>query len=211
MNMAPISDPNTMMPAQAATQKMRRPATCRSYSGLAARRWRMTKPTVAAAAMTSRLMVSVPASGTAAKLMPRISAPTRTAESSPPRLSTGSVASFTWEGISFIVVGIATMISGTVTRKTEPHQNSSSSRPAMSGPIAEIAPPVADHSAIDFVRPGPDHSAVMRASVVGYAMPAASPPTIRATMSTSMVGAHAATRPAGSERATPSRSIILRP
>ena len=28
MNIAPISVPNTMMPAQAATQKTRRPATC---------------------------------------------------------------------------------------------------------------------------------------------------------------------------------------
>ena len=41
MNMAPISEPNTMIPAHAATQKIRRAATCRSYSGLRARRWRM--------------------------------------------------------------------------------------------------------------------------------------------------------------------------
>ena len=45
MNMAPISDPNTMMPAQAATQNTRREAMLRSYSGLAARRWRRTKAT----------------------------------------------------------------------------------------------------------------------------------------------------------------------
>ena len=30
MNIAPISDPNTMIPAHAATQKIRRPATSRS-------------------------------------------------------------------------------------------------------------------------------------------------------------------------------------
>ena len=30
MNMAPISEPNTMMPAQAATQKVGRAATARS-------------------------------------------------------------------------------------------------------------------------------------------------------------------------------------
>ena len=30
MNIAAISEPNTMMPAHAATQKMRRPATSRS-------------------------------------------------------------------------------------------------------------------------------------------------------------------------------------
>ena len=33
-----------MIPAQAATQKIRRPATCRSYSGTLARRCRMTNP-----------------------------------------------------------------------------------------------------------------------------------------------------------------------
>ena len=30
MNIAPMSEPNTMIPAQAATQKMRRPAMWRS-------------------------------------------------------------------------------------------------------------------------------------------------------------------------------------
>ena len=30
MNIAPISEPKTMIPAQAATQKIRRPATSRS-------------------------------------------------------------------------------------------------------------------------------------------------------------------------------------
>ena len=52
-------------------------------------------------------------------------------------------------------------------RNTEPHQNSSSSAPESSGPSEEIAPPMPDHSAIDLVRPGPDQSAVIRASVVG--------------------------------------------
>ena len=74
-----------------------------------------------------------------------------------------------------------------------------------------IAPPIADHSAIDRVRCGPDQSAVMRASVVGYAMPAAMPPTMRAMMSTVTVGANAARRAAGSDRTTPMTSIILRP
>ena len=40
MNIAPMSEPKTMIPAQAATQKIRREAMFRSYSGLAARRWR---------------------------------------------------------------------------------------------------------------------------------------------------------------------------
>ena len=61
----------------------------------------------------------------------------------------------------------ATTASGSVTRKTEPHQKCSSSSPESSGPSAEIAPPSADHSAIDFVRAGPDQSAVISARVVG--------------------------------------------
>ena len=74
-----------------------------------------------------------------------------------------------------------------------------------------MAPPSPDHNAIDFVRPGPDHSAVMSASVVGNAMPAASPPPSRAMNNTESVGAHAARRLMGIARAVPINSIALRP
>ena len=89
----------------------------------------------------------------------------------PPRLSTGSVLSFTWLGTSRTAITSATATSGRVMRNTEPHQKCSSSKPASNGPSAAMPPPSADHSAIDFVRPGPLHSAVISASVVGYAMP----------------------------------------
>jgi hypothetical protein len=52
---------------------------------------------------------------------------------------------------------------------------------------------------------------VIRARVVGYAMPADNPPTMRAPMSTSTLPAHAATRHAGIDRLTPRINIILRP
>ena len=74
-----------------------------------------------------------------------------------------------------------------------------------------MAPPMPDHSAIDFVRPGPDQSAVISASVVGYAMPAESPPRRRAPKRTSSVGAHAASTQAGIDSAMPRTSISLRP
>ena len=61
----------------------------------------------------------------------------------------------------------ATTANGSVTRKTEPHSKLSSRNPDTSGPKAAIAPPSADHRAIDRVRAGPDHNAAMRASVVG--------------------------------------------
>ena len=74
-----------------------------------------------------------------------------------------------------------------------------------------MAPPSADHRAIDLVRAGPDHRAVISASVVGYAMPAERPPRSRATTSTSIEGAHAASRQAGTDRTTPRMSMSLRP
>ena len=60
-----------------------------------------------------------------------------------------------------------------------------------------MPPPSADQSAIDFVRAGPDHNAVISASVVGYAMPAERPPTTRAAKSTVSDGAKPATSDAG--------------
>ena len=73
----------------------------------------------------------------------------------PPRLSTGSVVSLTWAGTNRQAMNSATTASGSVTRKTEPHAKRSSRKPATSGPSAAIAPPSADHSAIERVRPGP--------------------------------------------------------
>jgi hypothetical protein len=63
-----------------------------------------------------------PAFGTGAKLIPRISAPTRVKDRIPPRLSTGSVASFTCAGTSRAASTSATAASGSVIRKTDPHQ-----------------------------------------------------------------------------------------
>ncbi len=135
--------------------------------------------------MTPRPIASVPLSGTGGE----VDAEDRARRPSPrrarrPRLSTGSVASFTWLGTNFRAMTSATTASGSVTRNTEPHQKCSSRAPAISGPRAEMPPPIADQSAIDLVRDCPDQSAVMSASVVGKAMPAESPPRMRAATST---------------------------
>ena len=98
---------------------------------------------------------SVVSFGTGAKLIERMSAPTMTSDRTPPRLSTGSVVSLTWPGTKRYAIRIATTASGSVTRNTDPQSNCSSSAPEISGPSAAIAPPIADHSAIDFVRAGP--------------------------------------------------------
>ncbi len=120
-------------------------------------------------------------------------------------------ASCTWAGTRRIASRSATTASGSVRRKTEPHQLFSRSNPDRSGPSEEIAPPIPDQSAIDFVRAGPRQSAVMSASVVGNAMPAARPPPTRARNRTSSFGAHAARRLNGIASVVPTTSIILRP
>jgi hypothetical protein len=126
-------------------------------------------------------------------------------------VSTGSVVSLTWPGTNATASSRATTASGRVIKNTDPHQKCWSSAPATSGPSAAMAPPRADHSAIERVRAGPDHNAVISASVVGKAIPAESPPTSRATMSTPSEGANAASRQAGIDSSTPRTSSILRP
>ena len=75
MNIAPISEPNTMIPATAATQKMRRPAMSRSYSGLrGAALADEERDPGGDARSTASPSASAPSSGTAAKLMARTSA-----------------------------------------------------------------------------------------------------------------------------------------
>ena len=58
---------------------------------------------------------------------------------------------------------------------------------------------------------GASARAVISASVVGYAMPAESPPMMRAPISTPAVGAHAARQAAGIASAVPAISNSLRP
>ena len=86
----------------------------------------------------------------------------------PPRLSTGSVDSLTCAGTNFQTSTKAITAGGTAMRKTDPHQNHSSSAPAMTGPSTAPPLPMPDHRAMALTRalPGPQ-SAVMSASVVG--------------------------------------------
>ncbi len=108
-----------------------------------------------------------PSPGSGARLIARTSDPTIAIETMPPRWSTGSVVSLTWAGTSRQARTRASAASGAVTMKTEPQSKPSSSAPESSGPSAERPPPSADQSAIERVRAGPDHSAVINARVVG--------------------------------------------
>ena len=74
-----------------------------------------------------------------------------------------------------------------------------------------MEPPTADQSAIALVRGAPRQRAVIRAKVVGKAIPAATPPRSRARIRTPTEGAQAASREVGTVRIMPRMSIILRP
>ena len=95
-------------------------------------------------------------------------------ERMPPKLSTGSVVSLTWEGTN-LREDQRDHRQGRVTRKTDPQSKCSSKAPETSGPGAEMPPPMPDQSAIARVF-CPDQSAVIKASVVGNAMPAEARP-----------------------------------
>ena len=82
-------------------------------------------------------------------------------------MSTGSVVSFTPDGTNQAAPTTASTARGRVMRNTDPHHQCSSTAPAVSGPIAAMAPPMPDQRAMARVRPGPDQRAAMSARVVG--------------------------------------------
>ena len=92
-----------------------------------------------------------------------------------------------------------------------PHGANINSAPASRGDIADIAAPSADHNAIARVRAVPNHNAEISASVVGYAMPAAKPPSSRDSASTSTFGARADITAAGMPAIKPMSNMFLRP
>ena len=122
MYMVPMSVPNTMMPATAATQKIRRLAMSRSYSGLLARRCRMMNSPAATTVSTPNSKAAVCPSGMGAKLIASTSPAIIKIDRIPPALSTGSVVSLTCAGIRRRASTNATTASGTVMRNTDPHQ-----------------------------------------------------------------------------------------
>ena len=140
------------------------PGDLQVIEGLAAQRCRHTKAAVAARAINPKSGDESALPGTGARLID----------------STRPATSTTEEDAAEVVDGFARLMTARapaptpsveprpraeVIRKTDPHQNCPSSQPATSGPSEAMAPPSADHRAIDFVRPEPDH-AVINASVV---------------------------------------------
>ena len=134
---------------------------------MAARFCRITNAATPAAATSASPSATVPAFGTAAKLIASTNAEIMTTEMIPPKLSTGSVASLMCAGTNSDGHHEGNDRERQREQEDGPPPEMLQQVPAASGPSAEMAPPKADHSAIDRVRAGPDHSAVINASVVG--------------------------------------------
>ncbi len=105
----------------------------------------------------------------------------------------------------------ATNARGKVIKNTEPQSLKLNRYPEIMGPRAAMAAPIPDHRAMALVRFCPDHRAVIRASVVGKAIPAAKPPMIRAKIRISMEGAKPAMMEEGMASRVPRISIIFLP
>ena len=165
---APISEPKTMIPAHAATQNVRREATSRSYSGIRRPPLAEENATSAATAIAASTSVQRPLvrHGREVDREDQRADEDEREDAAEVVHRLGRLVDVARDEASTAMTR-ATAASGRVTRKTEPHQKCSSSAPATSGPSAATPPPIADQRAIDFVRPGPDQSAVISASVVG--------------------------------------------
>jgi hypothetical protein len=105
----------------------------------------------------------------------------------------------------------ATTTRGRLIRKTDPHQKCSSIHPPITGPTAANPPPSPDHSAIAVIRGRPRYKAPIMDRVVGKTRAAATPPKNRAAISTSTVGAQAASMEVGTVATAPMTKRSLRP
>ena len=106
----------------------------------------------------------------------------------------------------------ATMATGTLTRKTAPHQKCSSSQPPTIGPIATPAPVIAAHTPIALARSfGSVKTLVSSANVVGKMSAAPTPIAARAPISSAADPAWDATADAAANAAKPRASAPRRP
>ena len=107
---------------------------------------------------------------------------------------------------------ITASMTGTFTRNTDPHQKCSSSSPPTTGPSAMPLAAAADQTAIARVR-SLGSAKMLRISdrVDGISVEPAMPSSRRAAMSTSAVGANAASTEATPNAVEPISSSFLRP
>ena len=178
-----------MIPAHAATQKIRRPATCRSYSGLAARRCRMTNA-IPAASGDDR---EAGDEGSLVRHGREVDPEDQRADEQRPR---GCRRGCRPDRSSRSRGRDET--DGHDERDDRERQRDQEDRAppevleqqrprtAARAPRSRPRSPTTARSTSSAA--GPDHSAVISARVVGYAMPADSPPPRRATNRTSSLG-----------------------
>ena len=103
-------------------------------------------------------------------------------------------------------------MTGTLIRKTEPHQKFWSSTPPSTGPSATPPDITALHTAIALPRSRSSWNRLrIRASVLGIRVAPPTPSSARAPISMAALVLYAATRDAAEKVAAPSRSSLRRP
>ena len=106
----------------------------------------------------------------------------------------------------------AAITTGTLIRKTDPHQKCSSSNPPMIGPMAAPTIEMEPHMAIAMLRSRSTVKVMrIRANVAGIMADAPMARKARAAISTSGVGENAATMDAMPNRTRPARNIVRWP
>ena len=105
----------------------------------------------------------------------------------------------------------ARMMTGTLTRNTEPHQKCSSRKPEATGPMAAPPPAMPAQTAMALGRSSGGNTLVRMESVAGMTKAAASPITARAPITAVEESAVAASSVPNRNRTSPACSAPLRP
>jgi hypothetical protein len=183
-----------------------------SSTGVRRPRWRRTKTTPAATPTTRATAAATDGPSAAVSLTAHTAGTTAPSESTTLAGSTGSGSTAVCSGSRNGPTSSSSTITGTPIRKTEPHQNCSSSTPPTSGPIALPAPRLPIQTAIAVVRSrGSSNMVRISDSVEGISVAPATPSRARAAISSSGVGANAAPTDTTPNAAAPTSSSRRRP
>ena len=147
-----------------------------------------------------------------AEISAQLSAPSASAPRAAPRPSTrpsawGSCDSGTWRSVT----QTTRAASGTLTRKTQRHEPSSTSPPPTNGPIAVATPPSPDQAPIARARSFGPKEAWIIARLPGVSSAPPTPCSARAATRAHPVGARPHTKEARANHTTPTRKTRRRP
>ena len=199
------------MPPEATLKRRsrNRPRSSIGYRAVASRHPNRPSATTARANAARVSPAAQPRCG--ASMMAYTRAATPTMDSRAPATSTGRCSGLREVGTSRWPSTSASAASGTFTRKTDPHQKCSSSRPDPAGPRAAAPADTPAQVAIALPRSSVGNTLLMIDRVEGITKAAATPMTDRAAMTMPAESATTATAAPTRNSASPTCSAPLRP